>query len=283
MGEIIGQAIAAGVVLATDDFASSGHYRVDDDAESTFRLRQLGGRHLFDRAGRAQPFIGGRIGQIRLEQQLDFGNAAPYPLDFDVTGLALEGGVHLDLRDGWFSELRGEVGYAFAKSRLRDAFSSSGGEPPPILTSPLFTWDAEAVTLESGAAVGWRRIAANGRTSTVAAELVALHTDPVETDDPLQDVSVTTRFGRLSADFRFPLGGSLFGSPLSLHPHLRHTVLGSELAAPLDTDSFTDLRIALLSLWPSGRDLPFSAVGVAASYTTSESFEGWSVGIAIDR
>jgi hypothetical protein len=245
-------------------------------------LRQLGGRHRFDRSGRWQSFIGGRIGQIRFEQSLNLGGTLPYPLHFNVTGLAIEGGMNVLLDGGWFSELRGEIGYAFAKSRLRDSSSNAGGAPS-IVNSPLFTWDAEALTLESGFALGWKRVTPRGPRATFAAELVALRTDPVETDDPIQDVTVTTSFGRISADLQVPLGPSLFGSPLRLDPRLRHTVLGDDLAAPLDADSFTDLRLALVSLWPSGRDLPLSAIGIAATYATSESFDGWSVGITVDR
>ena len=73
-------------------------------------------------------------------------------------GLSAEGGVHVRLAEGWFSEFRAEAGYAFAKSRLRSP-SSNAGEPLAPVLDTLFNWDAEAVTLESGVALGWERIA----------------------------------------------------------------------------------------------------------------------------
>ena len=53
-GRTIGQAIAAGVALATDDFASSGSYDVDDEADSRFRVHQLGGRRRSSGLGSAR-------------------------------------------------------------------------------------------------------------------------------------------------------------------------------------------------------------------------------------
>jgi hypothetical protein len=280
-GRILGRAIAAGVVLATDDFAASGRYSVDDDAESSFSLQKFGIRHDFERPGRWRPFLGFRLGQVEFEQQLDVGANERAPLEFEVWGFMVEGGARYLIDGPWFIEFRGEVGYSFADNRLE--YPPGAGNLAPAWDGVLFNWDAEAVSLEGRVVIGWTEQSAGGITTELTAEVAGLRTDPVRTDDPIQDVTVDTHFERLSAGLRIPLGGQAFGAQLRLDPRLRHTFLAEEISDPLDSGSFTDLGVALLSLRPEGGRLPISAIGIAATYTTADSFDGWSIGVAVSR
>lgn len=278
-GRIIGQAIAAGVVLATDDFASAGSYEVDDEADSTFQVHQLGGRRRFAAQGQWQPFIGGRIGQVLIDQHLDLGLGQGAPLDFDVWGLAVEGGARRHLAGGWFGEVRGAATYSFARNRLRYPDAATAALLGPILDGVLFNWDAEALSLEASALLGWERRSPRGVSTHLAAELTRLRTDPAKTDHPVQDVTVTTHFERLAAGVGLPLGISFFGGELSLEARARHTFVGDDLAQPLDSGGFTDLRLALLAPVARGRLAPLRAIGVAVTHTTADAFEGWSMGV----
>jgi hypothetical protein len=195
-GRVLGRSIAAGVVLATDDFAASGRYSVDDDAESSFRLQKLGARHEFERSGRWRPFLGFRLGRVEIEQRLDLGVGERAPFEFDVWGFAVEGGARYLFDGPWFIELRGEVGYSFAENRLE--YPPGAGDLAPVWDGVLFNWDAEAVALEGRFVIGWAEESASGVMTEVAAEVAGLRTDPVKTDDPIQDVTVDTHFERLS-------------------------------------------------------------------------------------
>jgi len=282
-GRIIGRAIAAGVALSTDDFASSGSFDVDDDANSAFRVRQLGWRHRFKSSSRWEPFLGGRVGQVLVEQELDLGGTDRAPLDFDVWGLAIEGGARVRFGSGWFSEIRGEVSYSFAENRLQYPDADLAEILGPLIDGVLFNWEAEAVTLEAGLGIGWERTSNRGVRTTLEAELTRLRTDPVATDHPIQNVTVGTHFERLLASFEIPLRGKAFGRPLRLDPRLRHTFLGDDLADPLDSSGFTDLRLALVALWPETSRLPIPGIGLAVTYTTADAFEGWSIGVSFGR
>ncbi len=282
-GRIIGRAIAAGVALATDDFASSGSFNVDDDANSSFRVQQMGWRHGFESSSRWEPFLGGRVGRVLVDQELDLGGTDRAPLDLDVWGLAIEGGTRVRFGSGWFSEIRGEVSYSFVENRLEYPSPELAETLAPLLDGVLFNWEAEAVTLEAGLGIGWERHSDRGVRTTLEAELTRLRTDPRATDHPVQDVTVETHFERLLASFEIPLGIEAFGRPLRLDTRLRHTFLGDDLAQPLDSNGFTDLNLALLALWPETSRLPVPGIGLAVTYTTAEAFEGWSAGVTFGR
>jgi hypothetical protein len=282
-GRVIGQAIAAGVTLATDDFAAAGRYEVSDEADSSFRVRRLGGRHRFKGTSRWEPFVGASLGQVLLKQRLDLGGSSRSLLDFDVQGLAIEGGATARLGDGWFGELRGETSYSFVDNRLQYADSSLAATLGPVLDGVLFNWEAKALTVEAGLKLGWEQTSERGVKTTLAAGLTRLRTDPVETDNPIQDVTVDTGFERLLAGFEIPLHLQTFSRPWRLDTRLRHTFLDNELAQPLDSDAFTDLRLALLALWPETSRLPIEGIGIGFTYTTADAFEGWSVGLTLER
>jgi hypothetical protein len=175
------------------------------------------------------------------------------------------------------------VAYSFAKSDLRYPDAETAAILGPLLDGVFFNWEAEAVSLEAGVGLGRERRSARGVTIALSAEVIALRTDPVEMDDPVQDTTVETHFERVAAGVGVPLGISAFGGDLRLKARVRHTRLGRDLAAPLDSKGFTDLRLALLSPWPGDRRLPFKAIGVAMTYTTASSFEGWSAGVILGR
>lgn len=282
-GRIIGQAIAAGVTLAADDFAAAGSYDVDDEADSTFRVRHLGGRHRFEPKGRWEPFVGLRVGQVRVRQELDLGGSGRSRLDFDVRGLAIEGGALVQLGAGWFGKLRGEATYSFAENRLRYADSELAVILGPLLDGVLFNWQAEALTLEAGLGLGWETTFEHGVRTTLEAGLTRLRTDPVATEDPVQDLTVETGFERLATSFEIPLQAEILERPLRLDARLRHTVLQRDLAEPLDSGAFTDLSLSLITLWPETSRLPIDGVGLGFTYTIADSFEGWSVGLTFGR
>lgn len=280
VGQIIGRAIAAGVVLATDEFAAAGRYEVDDDADSSFRVRQLGHRHRFERAGRWRPFVGATLGQVLVQQKIDLGNGSRSDSEFDVWGLAVNGGARVVLSDGWYGELRGVASYSFAESDLRYPDAETADLLGPLIDGVLFNWEAEAVTLEAGIDLGWERRSARGTTTRLHGGTTWLRTDPVSTDDPVQDVTVESHFERLQVGLEIPLGTTLFDLPLRFDPRVRHTFLSNDLARPLDSDSFTDVKIVLLALLPEGSRWRISGLGLAVTYTTADAFEGWSVGLS---
>jgi hypothetical protein len=282
-GRIIGQAIAAGVTLATDDFAAVGRYDVSDEADSSFRVRQLGGRHRFKTTGRWQPFVGGRLGHVRLNQNLDLGGSSRSALEFDVWGLAIEGGARARFDGGWFGEFWGETSYSFVENRLRYVDSELAVTLGPLLDGVFFNWEAEAMTFEAGLGLGWEHTSESGVRSTISAGLTRLRTDPVDTEHPIQDVTVESGFERLLADFEIPVNIKNLGRPWRLDARLRHTFLDDDLADPLDSHNFTDLRLALLALWPETSRLPIDGLGIAVTYTTADAFDGWSVGLTIGR
>jgi hypothetical protein len=286
-GRIIGQAIAAGVTLAADDFAAAGIYDVDDEADSTFRVHHLGGRHRLEPKGRWEPFVGFRVGQVRLRQELDLGGSGRSPLDFDVRGVAIEGGalVRLGARlgAGWFGKLRGETTYSFIDNQLRYADSELAAILGPAFDGVLFNWEAEALTLEAGLGLGWERTSAHGVKTTLEAELIRLQTDPLSTEDPVQDLTVETGFERLAASFEVPLQAEIRQRPLRLDARLRHTFLDGDLAEPLDSDTFTDLTLSLITLWPESSRLPIGGLGLGFTYTTADAFDGWSVGLSFGQ
>jgi hypothetical protein len=280
-GRIIGRAIAAGTLLATDDLASGGRYTVDDDADTEFRIRQLGGDHRFERAGRFEPFIGVTIGQVLVDQKIDLGDAGRADSDFEIWGIAVRGGGRFRFASGWFAVVRAQVSYDFAESRLRYPDPETAEILGPLIDGVLFNWQAEAVTLEGGVGLGWEHRTAGGVRTLLQAATTHLRTDPVKTDHPVQDVTTDSRYERLLAAFQIPLGVSISDRPLRLDPRLRHTFLDDELADPLDSNSFTDLRLALLAEWPETSRWPISGLGLAVSYTTADAFEGWSVGVTL--
>ena len=283
VGQIIGRAIAAGIVLATDDFTSAGSFDFDDDTDSRFQVRQIGGRHRFARSSRWEPFVGARVGQVLIDQRLGLGGDLSAPLEFDVWGVAVEGGTRLRFGDGWFGQIRGEAAYDFADNHLVYPDAAIEAVLGPQVDGILVNWQVEALTLEAGMAIGWQRRSAWGFATALEAEVVALRTDPVEVDDPVQDVTVETHFERLAASVEMPLDVSTFGRPLRLEARARHTFLGADLAEPLDSKGFTDLRLALLTPKPNGSRLPIQPVGFALTYTTAAAFEGWSVGMTFGR
>ena len=282
-GSIIGQAIAAGVALAADDFAAAGSYDVDDEANSTFRIRQLGRRHRFEAKGRWEPFLGARVGQVRLSQELDLGGSGRSPLDFDVWSLAIEGGALVQLGAGWFGKLRGETTYSFIENQLRYADSELAAILGPPLDGVLFNWEAEALTLEAGLGLGWETTSKHGVKTTLEAELTRLRTDPVSTEDPVQDLTVETGFERLAASFEFPLKAEIRERPLRLDARLRHTFLDRDLAEPLDSNIFTDLTLSLITLWPETSRLPIEGLGLGFTYATADSFEGWAIRLSFTQ
>jgi hypothetical protein len=279
-GRIIGRSIAVGVLLASDTFAATGCYQMYDDAKTTFCIRQLGGRYFFKGEGAWEPFIGAQIGQVLIDQRISLAESIRGDSDFDVWGIEIEGGMRMFFGRGWFGEIGSAVSYSSVKNRLRYPNPGIADSLGPLIDGVFFNWDAEVITLQGRLVLGWESRPVHGVGILLKSELIGLRMDPIKTDDPIQDVTVNAHYARVSSAFEIPLGIWAFSLPLRFDTTIRMTFVDRELADPLDSDVFADLRLALVALLPEESKLPISAVGLAVTYTIAKGFYGWSVGIS---
>jgi hypothetical protein len=282
-GNAIGQAIAAGTVLGFDGFAASGRFEVDDEADSRLRIVSLEFRHFFRSGERWQPYVKGGIGQVTVDQKVDLGVPIRGDSEFDVRGVVVGGGVRRVLGRGWFGEIGAAVDYSSVEQRLGYPDEATEAALGPLLDGVLFNWDAKALTTAGHLVAGWEHRPAGRAAVTIEGELVLLRTDPFDTDDPAQDVAVDATYERLATGVEVPLGRSAFGRPLRFDARIRRTFLDRQLADPLDTDNLDDVRVALIGLRPAGSRSRLPGLGLAVTYTTADSFDGWSVGVILAR
>lgn len=283
LNQILAENIATGSLLASDGFAASGRFTFDEELDSTFRVTHFGFRRALNRRGRLTPYLGASAGELRAKEQVDLFGPVLDDFTFKVRRVGVEGGVELGLEAGWFVGLGLKVGYNWAENEL--TYRSAESEAfAPLLDGFLVNLKVELLTLQGAASVGWRRpFDPNGRRLGMEflGELATFRTDPTSVDHPRQDRTVSSEFLRLGGKWQFGLGRSIRGRPLRLDAELRQTFLSRELGQPLGSQDFSDVRIALLTLWPENFHWPISAVGVEVSYTRGDGFDGWAIGFTL--
>ncbi len=285
VGRVIGRAIAAGVVLSSNDFAAAGNYEVDDDAASTFRVSHVGYRRSFEKEGRrSSPFLDVSLGRVVVDQHLDLGGPVRDDSRFDTKGGRVFGGVRIPIHASWFVQAGAALEYSWVESDL--TYRSPETEAlAPIYDGILFNWRAEALTTIGTAIFGYHREGGEDRlTADAGIQWLGLRTDPVKVDDPVQDVTVSSDYERIYAVFDVPTGASAWKRPLRVVPSIAWTHLGSALADPLDSNDFTEVGCTLAALMRTGgRKFPLERIGFSASYTHADAFDGWSFGVIFSR
>ena len=284
---VMGRLIAVGVVLSSADFIGGGSFDIDDaSGGGEFRVRHFPITYHFGESdARMRPWILGAAGQIVEREAVEIIQGMPDRGRFEADSLAVAGGAEFDLGSGTYVEPRLALIYSQVEVELR--YQSEESEAfRPILDGVFFNWEAKAVTLAAGVRLGYRKEFENRTAVDVAGEVEGLWTDPTETDSPVQDVSTSSDFTRLLARLRIPLGGTIRESQLYVVPRVAQTFFSRELSLPLDSDSMTQLNLRLVAEAPEAapdaswwRRYGPRALGLSVTYTTADSFEGWSFGV----